>query len=345
MHCFAALMCSCKSSVACMQFLFCNWLLCLHVYTSTQEPRLHPGASLEWKRCSDLPVGMSGVQAVLLGNRLYVGGGLTTEDVHNAVLFTCDFTVDTWSTIPTPTQLFALATYHSQLVLAGGQFPQPPHGKTNKLWVLGADGRTLNQPLPHMPTPRYGAVAISTDRHLIVAGGGSGSDNSLDVVEVFDGQQWAQTDPLPKECRYFQSTCRSDFCYLMGGEEQGRSVVYTSLRSLVDKASNRAPSTGGQQSVWKTLPKVPFKCCSTTVFGEALLAIGGSTATLERAKSSIFMYSALSRTWVKVGELPEALCDTCSITLPTGEVVVIGGNTTWEDRSKHVHKVTLTPGV
>ncbi len=241
---------------------------------------------------------------------------------------TCDVAMDIWLTISTPVELFALTTYHSQLVLAGGLFSQPRTTTTN-LWVLETDGRTLNQPLPPMPTPRYGAVAISTDRHLIVAGGRSRAV-TLNVVEVFDGGQWAQTDPLPKKCRYIQSTCHSDSSwYIMGGDEQGRSVFYASVRSLVDKASHQAPSlhnTGGQQSVWKTLPDVPFKTSSTTVFAEALLAIGGCTTTLERSNSSIFMYSPLTCTWVKTGEMPKALCSTCSITLPTGEMMVIGGD-------------------
>ncbi len=292
---------------------------------------------------------MSGVQAVLLGNRLYFGGGLTGG--NGAVVFTCDFTVDTWSTIPTHVELFALTTYHSQLVLAGGQFPPYPYEKTNNLWVLGTDGRTLNQPLPPMPTPRYGAVAISTDRHLIVAGGCSVGRNCLDVVEVFDGRQWTQTDPLPEKYRYIQSTCHGDFCYMLGGDKQERSVFYASLRSLVDKASHRAPSTGGQQSVWKTLPDVPFDDSSTTVFGEALLAVGGYDRSPQTRTSSIFMSSPLPCTWVKVGELPEALSSTCSITLPTGEMVVIGGHTGWsryntvQGQSNRVYKVTLAPGV
>ncbi len=310
--------------------------------TSTQEPRLHPGASLEWKRCANLPVEMRKVQAVLLGTRLYVGGGLTVgiHDGSVAVLFTCDVAVDTWSTVPTPVKLFALTTYHCQVVLAGGLL-------TNNLWVLGTDGRTWNQPLPPMPTPRYGAVAISTDRHLIVAGGSIGFDTYLDVVEVFDGQQWLQIDRLPKKIGYILPTYHGDFCYMMGGEGQGQSVFYASLRSLIDKASHRAPnphSTGGQQSVWKTLPDVPFKNSSTTVFAEALLAVGGSS-TMERANSSIFMYSPLTCTWVKVGEMPRALHSTCSITLPTGEMMVIGGLSWSTGFSNRVHKVTLTPGV
>ncbi len=287
---------------------------------------------------------MYSAQAVLLGNRLYVGGGVSKGGIGVAVLFTCDIAVDTWSTILTPVELFALATYHSQLVLAGGWFSQPPCKATNNLWVLGTDGRTWDQPLPPMPTPRYGAVAVSTDRHLIVAGGSGLGDIYLDVVEVFDGQQWTQTDPLPKRCDYIQSTCHSDFCYMMGGDQQGQSVVYASLRSLVAPSPH---STDRQQSVWMTLPDVPFVQSSTTVFAEALVAVGGCSGflALGRSNSSILMYSPLSRTWVKVGEMPRALEFTCSITLPTGEMVVIGGLSWSTGTTNLVYKVTLTPGV
>ncbi len=63
---------------------------------------------------------------------------------------------------------------------------------------------------------------------------------------------------------------------------------------------------------------------STTVFGEALLAVGGYD---QPGTLSIFIYSPLTCTWEKVGELPESLASTCSITLPSGEMVVIGGCT------------------
>jgi len=66
---------------------------------------------------------------------------------------------------------------------------------TNQLWVFEEGEQTWTQPLPPMPTRRLRASVVSTQDHLIVAGGYS-SGCMLNTVEVFDGQQWVTADPL-----------------------------------------------------------------------------------------------------------------------------------------------------
>ena len=42
---------------------------------------LHPYASLKWRDCGRLPVGMRDAQAVWLRDKLHVGGGLTSKSI------------------------------------------------------------------------------------------------------------------------------------------------------------------------------------------------------------------------------------------------------------------------
>ena len=329
-----------------------------------QKPYIHPGVSLHWKRCANLPEPMGNAQAVLLESILYVGGGLTSG--NSAIIYTCELTVETWSTLPTPVQLFALTTYQSQLVLAGGKLASSDH-TTNELWELGKDRQTWNQPFPPMQTARRAAFAVSSDNHLVVAGGCGGDNKNVQIVEVYDGLQWVQTDPLPMKCRYIKSSCCNNTCYLIGGEGQARSVSYSSLQLLVHMASHqpidcsrsfrarllsfgrgsRTPpsshTTDEQQSVWKTLPDVPFDLSSTTILGGAILTVGGLDMDTLIRSSFIHMYSPLTQTWEKVSELPEAVSSTCSITLPNGEIVVIGGSAGPLSYSAAVYKATLNP--
>ena len=101
---------------------------------------LHPYAELKWRECTRLPVGMSNAQAVWLWDKLYVGGGGTSESVRDAArLYIYTPTTDTWSHINTRVSWFALITYHSQLVLVGGGnfVGEERYGPvTNKLWTL-----------------------------------------------------------------------------------------------------------------------------------------------------------------------------------------------------------------
>ena len=263
---------------------------------------------------------MSDAQAVVLNNKLYVGGGYTGNITTAANIYTYDPTMDTWETLQSPTWRSALTTYHNKLLLVGGKETSTGQ-ETNQLWVFEEGGQTWTPPLPPMPTSWWGASAVSYQDYLIVAGG-CNSGGELNTVEVFDGQQWVAADPLPKSCYCMKSTSHDGHYYLMGGSGQGTSF-YTSLQSLVEKATQHpptSPSNTDQLSVWKTLTDTPHEHSSTTIFGGALVAVGGYPR-----QSSLHLYFPLTQSWLPAGEMPLGVQYTCTVTLPTGEMMVIGG--------------------
>ena len=331
--------------------------------SSTTPPQvepvsLQPGGSLQWKKCANLPVGMRDAKAVVLKNKVYFGGGYT-GDAAAATLYIYTPTADTWATTLSHTRRSALTTYNSQLVLVGG-VAASTNEITNQLWVLQEDERTWRQPLPAMPTARYAASAISHHNYLIVAGGWDSNGRETNVVEVYDGPQWMRTDPLPKCCSHMKTTAHNGNYYLMGGTNQGQSVFCASLQSLIAKATQQSPTSpsssksptflqslfglsspsGEQKSVWETLPDVPYRYSATTILGAALVAVGGRDSS-GTPRSSLHMYSPLTHSWLHVSEMPVVVCDTCTITLPTGEMVVIGGSTMDAPYSHTVYKASL----
>ena len=278
----------------------------------------------------------------MLKNKVYFGGGFTGYDAAATTLYIYTSTpmANTWATLPSPTRWSALTTYNSQLVLVGGMASSTV---TNQLWVLQEDERTWRQPLPAMPTARYAASAISHHNHLIVAGGVGSNHRDMDVVEVYDGCQWMRTDPLPKCCSYMKTTVHNGNYYLMGSNSQGQSVFCASLQSLIAKATQQSPtspSSSEQKSAWETLPDVPYQHSATTIFGAALVAVGGYDSS-GTSRSSLHMYSPHTRSWLHVGEMPLAICDTCTITLPTGEMMGVGGITKNTRFSRIVYKARL----
>ena len=125
----------------------------------------------------------------------------------------------------------------------------------------------------------------------------------------------------------------------MGGSCQGTSVFYTSLQSLVDKATQHpptSPTNTDQPSVWKTLPNTPHQYSSTTIFGGALVAVGGV-----RDQSFLHLYSPLTQSWLPAGEMRMGVHNTCTVTLPTGEMMVIGGGTRDTPYSLLVYKARV----
>ena len=286
---------------------------------------LHPLASLKWRKCRRLPVGMYDTQIVWLGDKLYVGGGWTSEmsKTHAARLYIYTPTTDTWSEINTPVYLFALITYHSQLVLVGGR-EYVSEGRrcsiTNKLWTLiGHD--QWRETLPPMTTKRQCASAVEFADNIVVASGEDDEGRNIDIVEVYNSHHWTKAQCLPKPCRCMKSTVLNGHWYLMGGWGQRKEVYYASLDSLVASCQ---PSEKPLPSVWKTHPDVPHNYSSTAVFGNRLIAVGGGGGYLP-VSSFIHAYSPHTQSWVHVGDMPVELGSTCTAVLPTGELMVIGG--------------------
>ena len=279
-------------------------------------------------------MGMHDAQAAWLGDKLYVGGGWTSgseRDAASCRLYIHTPTTDTWSHIDTPVYLFALVTYHSQLVLVGGKefVGERKDGPvTNKLWTLTGHNQ-WRETLPPMTTKRRHMLAVEFADDILVAGGVDDDRRNIDIIEVYNGHNWAEAQCLPKPCYDMKSTVLNGHWYLMGGEGQEKEVYYASLDLLV--ASCR-PSEKPLPSVWKRLPDVPRARSSTAVLGNRLIVVGGYPPS-----SSIHAYSPHTQSWVHVGDMPVELDSTCTAVLPIGgDLMVIGGY-----MESRVHKASL----
>ena len=301
-----------------------------------QKNLFHPLVSLEWQSCVSPPTfdRLQDAQAVVLNNKVYVSAADITDGMMgfaSNIVFIYDVRGNSWKKTKSATYQHALAVYNKKLVLVGGIHHTPP-ALTNELWVLQED---WSQPLPPMPTKRCNASAVGTGSHLAVAGGNEPGPNFhpsrvFDMVEIYDGQEWKVTKSLPKPSYRMKSVLQGDTWYLMGGEEQGREVYYTSLENLIATTSSN-PAT----SVWKKIPDVPFEKSTPAVSMNELIAIGGKKSVVfllpelqsvlpPQFTSTIHAYSTSTRSWVYVGDMPTAYCSTCAITLPSGELFMLG---------------------
>ena len=278
-----------------------------------------------------MPVGVYHAQAVVLGNKVYIGGGnFGPELASSNKLLIYDFTENSWAILDTPTEWYALAIYHSQLVLVGGMYPDTGRA-TNQLWVLDQQHH-WTQPLPAMRTERYQASAVSMDDHLIVAGGCVDGDSLLDVVEVYDGNSWRFVQSLPKACSRMTSTLLEGKWYLAGGLGQGREVYTTSVDSLVtiyieDTSPKFMVAEGGGAvltSVWKDkIPDAPLEYSAPIGFKNQLFTVGGGNPY----SSAIHAYFPKTNSWEHVDNLPVSFYSPCTIVLPTEELLMVGGQT------------------
>ena len=266
--------------------------------------------------------------AVMIGDKVYVGGGdsYTGSNAHVAMVY--DTHVGSWISLPAyKCRWFSMAAVNNQLVLVGGKMIPPP-SNANVLGVWDERSQTWTHPFPEMPTPRYSTSVICYQRWLIVAGG-TGYRSGFDVskVEILDTQsmQWYEGPPLPKKCSQMSSTINGNMWYLSSGVSGlwiNQQVFSVCLDELISQAISAQPAgaiSPSTSSPWHILTDIPLKHSTILILNGGLLAIGG------KRSSAIYHYQPSSRSWVEVNHLPTKRSRCACVTLPTGEIFVAGG--------------------
>ncbi len=306
-----------------------------------------------------------------LNDRLYVGGGVTLKTYIKsgnkrsfrdaARLYSYLAETNEWiEKIATPSYYFALAVYHSQLVIASGcEYLGPdkvgPH--TNKVWTLTSsvedDKKKWREEIPPMSIKRHSATGVSIGDHLVVAGGLGVNGVELKSVEVYNGHEWSPARELPRACWHMKCTLYKGCLYLMGGVGQGQKVYYIEIDHLIANCtavlSDLAPSLELEEKTWKKITSIPHERSALASFGGSLVAIGGGD--IFSPTSKMYAYapgpagSSPLQLWIPIasGNLPTSLISICAVTLPSGELMSIGGEI-GQEWSDSVFKASLHKG-
>ena len=279
-------------------------------------------------------------QSIVIGGAVFVAGW----NSHDVLRY--ETRSDQWSVLPScPVEFFGLGQLSGKLVTVGGE---DGRGATvNHVYTYVQETQQWEKSIPPMPTPRQLPTVITYNSSIAVCGG-SGEDR---VVEVFNSEaaQWHTAAPLPVACKYMQLTIINDTCYLGGGGIviSTRSIMCASLPSLFQSSSPHEQQTSAQQqSVWTVLPDTPLYYSALANMGGTLLALGGHKSALLLTASSppsdaIHAYSASTKAWVRIASLPQACSSATAELLPSGEVMLIGGDDSKGNESKAVYIGTL----
>ncbi|XP_064407251.1 uncharacterized protein LOC135352068 isoform X3 [Halichondria panicea] len=286
---------------------------------------LRPPLTLKWRIGKYMPIKMSfSVQSVVIGDTVYVGGGIAYGDRDKCTVMKLE--QDQWTKLPEYTAYrFAMTSLANRLVLVGGHDSRNKK-PTNQLAVFESGEWT--HPYPPMNIARYSSTAVSFNNHIIVAGGCDDKVRALSSVEVLDvaSRRWYIAQSLPNPRSVLKSTLIGNTLYLMGGYNHTlsatKTVYHVDLTELVAKAHSNLDTP----TLWQTLQEVPLVRSAPLSIGRSLLAVGGWDDNVNPS-SLIHLYQPDTRRWVKVGDLPTARLNcTCSV-LPSGEVIVAGGQT------------------
>ena len=132
--------------------------------------------------------------------------------------------------------------------------------------------------------------------------------------------------------------------YLVGGYEGDglstykKTVMSTSIPQLLETCLQSSLTQ------WQSLsiPNVPYYLPTAASQGGCLLIVGGLKSSTFPPKpksvvSSVHAYCPFTSSWVLVGELPQSCFNCITATLPTGELLVMGGGSSSGDSIKPIN--------
>ena len=209
-----------------------------------------------------------------------------------------------------------MTTVSNQLVMVGGR-DVSTHKISEMAGVYSISLRSWKQPYPPMNTPRVWPAVSTYHQHLVVAGGRD-DRTGLATVETLNTSvshsQWLSATPLPVSCSLMSATITHSTLYLLGGS-LGKQVLSVSISALTQ--TDKPPAQ------WRTLPDTLLEYSTAIAVHGSLLAVGGSHGG--QRSSVIHVHDQEKNTWNKVADLPTERKHCACCLLPSGEILVAGG--------------------
>ena len=237
-----------------------------------------------------MPSGVFTAHAVVIGGKVYIGGG-NAEGTYYKVL---EYTIrgGQWREIETPVRYFGVAVVNNQLIIIGGDLGAG--NDTDQVWVLGSDANTWRQPFPAMPTARQWPSAVGYKRWVLVVGGDEKKN-----VEVLDtvSKKWYTAAPLPSGAFHPSLAVIQDTLYVIWEE----SAICISIPMLISHAMSKSAASSDPRTIeWQLLSHTITKDPTATSFHGFLLAVGAWYSP----SSTIAMYLPQTEQWLTVARLP-----------------------------------------
>ena len=307
------------------------------------QPHLFdPQAKLKWRECADIPIGLTGAQAVVIQHQVYIGGSVAgnKRDLH--LVFRYDPKQDTWELLSAcPVRFFGMSHFKENLVTVGGKHQDG--SITGKVYRYVIKDNVWKEFLQPMQIPRAAPSVVSTSTALVACGGAQGSDPlGCTFVEVFSAatSQWHLTDPLPMPCHFMSVAMISDRCYLLGGRggaenDDINSVFCAPISSLLHNAAPKSRPRTSTVTVWEKLADTPLKRSTAASLSGCLLAMGGYD---NKKSQAIHVYLPCTSSWVRMWncDLPERRWGCTAVQLDFNKVLVISGRDNQDMRTNTV---------
>ena len=297
---------------------------------------------------------MTAPQCICIDSTIYVGGGQTvnTDKELRRTIFEYDTTGNdgnSWKTrFPKcPTMHFGLGELDGKVVVVGGQRESQEDKEqmviTAEVFVLDGTRMWSTDIIPSMNIARMRTCVVSYKGCLAACGGlvDKGSRACSPTVELYRSKTktWYVVESLPVARAALRATVINSTLYLMGGFYPDMTgVSEKDCVSLRLEDLFRFDST--VQISWNShITNTPYHSSAPGNICGSLLTIGGASLNQQTQISTdeICAYCPAVDKWHHVGNLPVSLSSATSITLASGEMVVLGGRLVGDSRNGNVY--------
>ena len=285
----------------------------------------------------DLPIPTTSPNVLCDGHLVYMFGGkcVDIKDVNKVQVFNLEEL--TWTILPQPTpQICCQGEIIDNLITLIGGWESESRQVTNKLSTLVDN--TWRAVFPPMPTKRARPATLYKDGILIVAGGLSHNDSTLQSIDVMriTTKQWSTLDnfTLPRPLQNHQLISCGDAVYICNGgyvpEHWKGKHRCTSLKSIwkmswdiLNEAILSDHPVEGRQ--WMELPcQTPFSLSSSFSSPHSLFTVGGMDSE-DHPQSAVHIYSPSQSMWVSLGQLKVPRIRSGTVQLGERAFLVVGG--------------------
>ena len=250
----------------------------------TDSVHRYDPASDSWSAVAPLPTARYGMDAVTIGDLIYVpGGSVDTGDTGNGGMFLDELLVydpaaDSWSTAaPMPAALAYSSAVSSggKLYVIGGEKGDGVYVNTLYIYDPNSDSWSTGAP---MNQPRAYAGAAALGGKIYVAGGFAGNLNVHNTMEIYDPatDSWSVGPDLPKHWAPFGDAALGDRYFAI---YSGDLIQYNPSTGTGYTCSQDASFYDTQSGQWIAVPNLS-QCLygsQGVAVGDRLYLVGGRT--------------------------------------------------------------------
>ena len=281
--------------------------------------------NISWISGKNLQTTLYQGQLVVIGDKMYYGGGFADNEVHKYFVYCYHPHEDNWTELTgLPVKSFGLGSFNGKLIAVGGITMGGEESK--KVYSYNDLTDSWISLIEDMPTARKFPAVLSLSSALVIAGG----ENSIAIYSQETGWYWSN-QPLLSPCTDVTLVEVGSNCYVLAGNYTKELLqsdwyplsMYVSTDALLydrkkvvegmayrDRNELIYPSYR-----WRDLPggfSTQARSLVGTAFASNLITVGMRSQSWNNA---VRMYSLTQESWTQIGQLPDELPHVHSTTI------------------------------